>query len=97
MAQANHHVTHPAGFQLVAAINPCRRGYLGDPARACSRAMQCGRNYSAQIFGHMLDRFDIIIEVPEVSGQILFSTKAAEASSTIATRVAAAEKIRRKP
>jgi magnesium chelatase family protein len=40
----------------------------------------------------MLDRFDIIIEVPEVSGQLLFSTKAAEASSTIAARVAAAAK-----
>ena len=95
VAQANHHVTHPARFQLVAAMNLCRCGYLGDPARAFSCALQCGRNYSAQIFGHMLDRFDIIIEVPEVSSQILFSTKAAEASSTIATRVAAAEKILR--
>ena len=87
-------MTCPARFQLVAAMNLCRCGYLGDPARAFSCALQCGRNYSAQIFGHMLDRFDIIIEVPEVSGQLLFSTKA---SSIIAARLAAAEKIRRKP
>ena len=40
----------------------------------------------------MLDRFDIIIEVPEVSGQLLFSTKAAKASPTIAARAAAAAK-----
>ena len=97
VARANHHVTYPPRFQLVAAMNPCRCGYLEDPARACSRTPQCGRNYSARISGPMLDRFDIIIEVPEVSGQLLFSTKAAEASSTIAARVAAAEKIRRKP
>lgn len=43
VARANHHVTYPARFQLIAAMNPCRCGYLGDPARACSRAPQCGR------------------------------------------------------
>lgn len=90
VARANHHVTYPARFQLVAAMNPCRCGYMGDPARACSRAPQCGRNYSARISGPMMDRFDIIIEVPEVSGQLLFSTKPAEASSTIAARIAKA-------
>jgi magnesium chelatase family protein len=90
VARANRHVTYPARFQLVAAMNPCRCGYMGDPARACSRAPQCGRNYSARISGPMMDRFDIIIEVPEVSGQLLFSTKPAEASSTIAARIAKA-------
>ena len=90
VARANHHVTYPARFQLVAAMNPCRCGYMGDPTRACSRAPQCGRNCSVRISGPMMDRFDIIIEVPEVSGQLLFSTKPAEASSTIAARIAKA-------
>ena len=47
VALANQHVTYPARFQLVAAMNPCRCGYLGDPARACTRAPDCGRNYCA--------------------------------------------------
>ena len=45
VARANHHVTYPAEFQLIAAMNPCRCGYLGDPARACPRALACGRAY----------------------------------------------------
>ncbi len=90
VARANHHVTYPARFQLIAAMNPCRCGYLGDPARACSRAPQCGRTYSARISGPMLDRFDLIIEVPEVSGDLLFTNKTAEASDKIAARVIAA-------
>ena len=48
------------GFS-VAAMNPCRCGYLGDPARACSRAPACGQNYQAKISGPMMDRFDLII------------------------------------
>ena len=43
VARANHHVTYLARFQLIAAMNPCRCGYLGDPARACTRAPDCGR------------------------------------------------------
>jgi predicted ATPase with chaperone activity len=61
VARANHHVTYPARFQLVAAMNPCRCGYLGDPARACIRASACGQNYQAKILGPMMDRFDLII------------------------------------
>jgi magnesium chelatase family protein len=45
VARANHHVTYPARFQFIAAMNPCRCGYLGDPARACSRAPACDQSY----------------------------------------------------
>jgi magnesium chelatase family protein len=87
VARANHHVTYPANFQLVAAMNPCRCGFLGDPARACGRAPACGRQYSARISGPMLDRFDLMIEVPEVSAQMLLEHQPGEASATVAARV----------
>ena len=87
IARANHHVTYPARFQLVAAMNPCRCGYLGDPARACSKAPACGRTYSARISGPMLDRFDLIIEVPEVDGKLLLKGTPGETSQQVASRV----------
>ena len=67
VARANNNYTYPADFQLIAAMNPCRCGYLGDPARAYSRAPKCGRQYSAKVSGPIMDRFDLIIEVPEVT------------------------------
>ena len=87
VARANHHVTYPAEFQLVAAMNPCRCGYLGDPARACARAPACGRSYCERISGPMLDRFDLIVELPEVDSRLLLQSAPAEASAAIAARV----------
>ena len=49
VARANHHVTYPARFQLIAAMSPCRFGYLGDPQRACGQAPECGQRYCARI------------------------------------------------
>jgi len=92
VARANHHVTYPARFQLLAAMNPCRCGYLGDPDRACSQAPRCGRTYSARISGPMLDRFDLILDVPEVPGDLMFAKAPSEDSATIAARVAIAHK-----
>lgn len=87
VARANHNVSYPAAFQLIAAMNPCRCGYLGDPARACSRAPVCGRTYTARISGPMLDRFDLVIEVPEVPAKLLLQSHKSESSVTIAERV----------
>jgi len=87
VARANHHVTYPAEFQLVAAMNLCRCGYLGDPARACARAPACGRSYCERISGPMLDRFDLIIELPEVDSRLLLESAPAETSGDIAARV----------
>ena len=92
VARANHHVTYPARFQLIAAMNPCRCGYLGDPQRACGRAPECGRSYCARISGPMLDRFDMVVEVPEVSGRLLLDRVPGEASAIVADRVAAARR-----
>ena len=71
-------------------MNPCRCGYLGDPARACTRAPDCGRNYCARILGPMIDRFDMIIEVLEVSGSLLLHNALGEPTVSVARRVAAA-------
>ena len=51
VARANAHVRYPARFQLVAAMNPCRCGYLSDPAQACGRAPKCASDYQSRISG----------------------------------------------
>lgn len=87
VSRANHHVTYPGRFQLIAAMNPCRCGYLGDPARACSKAPTCSRQYLSKISGPMLDRFDMLIEVLEVPISAMSSSGEAEDTATIAARV----------
>ena len=91
VSRANHHVTYPARFQLIAAMNPCRCGYLGDPSRACSRAPLCSQQYLSKISGPMLDRFDLLIEVPEVPINMMIDKTKSESSAMIRQRVIAAQ------
>lgn len=93
IARANHHVTYPARFQLVAAMNPCRCGYMADPSRACARAPRCGADYQNRLSGPLLDRFDLTIEVQAVSASDLSLPPPAEDSAAVAARVAAARAI----
>ena len=90
VARANGHVTYPARIQLVAAMNPCRCGWLSEPGRACSRAPRCAQDYQAKISGPLLDRIDLHIDVPAVSTDDLALPPPAETSAEIARRVAAA-------
>ncbi|WP_316975952.1 YifB family Mg chelatase-like AAA ATPase [Shumkonia mesophila] len=90
VARANAHVTYPARFQLVAAMNPCRCGYLDDPAQACARAPKCAQEYQARISGPLFDRIDLNVEVPAVSPADLALPPAAEGSAAVAARIAAA-------
>jgi len=90
IARANGHVTYPARVQLVAAMNPCRCGYLAEPGRACSRAPRCAEDYQSRISGPLFDRIDLVIDVPAVSPADLLLPPAAESSADIAGRVAAA-------
>jgi magnesium chelatase family protein len=78
IARANHHVRYPARFQLVAAMNPCRCGYLSDPARACSRAPRCAQDYMSRVSGLILDRFDIFLDVAELRPSKLLSESTAD-------------------
>jgi magnesium chelatase family protein len=90
VARANAHVTFPARVQLVAAMNPCRCGHLGDPALACSRAPRCAADYQAKVSGPMLDRIDLHVEVDPVQASDLALPPPAEGSAEVALRVAAA-------
>jgi magnesium chelatase family protein len=67
VARANAHVSFPANVQLVAAMNPCRCGHLGDAALACSRAPRCAADYQGKVSGPLLDRIDLHVEVDPVS------------------------------
>lgn len=66
ISRAASHVTYPANFQLIAAMNPCRCGYLSDPSKACKKAPICGQDYKNRVSGPFLDRIDIVIEVPQI-------------------------------
>jgi len=95
VARANAHVKYPARFQLVAAMNPCRCGYLSEPARGCGRAPRCGMDYQSRISGPLFDRIDLHIDVAAVSASDLSLPPAAEGSRDVARRVAAARAIQR--
>ncbi len=90
VARANAHVRYPARFQLIAAMNPCRCGHLGDPHLACSKAPKCGADYQHRLSGPLLDRFDLYVSVPAVSVADLAKPSASEGSDAVAGRVSAA-------
>jgi magnesium chelatase family protein len=90
VARANAHVTYPARFQLVAAMNPCRCGYLDDPALACSRVPRCAMDYQSKISGPLFDRIDLHVDAPAVKPADLSLPAPAEGTADIAARVAAA-------
>ncbi|MCP3968845.1 MAG: YifB family Mg chelatase-like AAA ATPase [Rhodobacteraceae bacterium] len=90
VARANAHVRYPCRFMLVAAANPCKCGYLSDPARACARVPLCGEDYMGRISGPLMDRFDLRIEVPPVAFSDLDLPQSGDKSAEVAARVAAA-------
>jgi magnesium chelatase family protein len=90
VARANAHVTYPARVQIVAAMNPCRCGYLDDPAQGCGRAPKCAQEYQSKISGPLFDRIDLHIDVPAVKASDLSLPPPAEGSAENAARVAAA-------
>ncbi len=92
IARANHRVTYPARFQLVAAMNPCRCGHALEPGFACRRQPneRCMAQYAARLSGPLLDRIDLHIEVPAVAASDLLLPSPREGSAEVAARVAAA-------
>jgi magnesium chelatase family protein len=95
VARANAHVTFPARVQLIAAMNPCRCGHLGDAALACSRAPKCAADYQAKVSGPMLDRIDLHVDVAAVSAADLILNAPAEGSAMMRERVISARMFQR--
>src|SRR6187401_3267548 len=95
IARANHRVTYPARFMLVAAMNPCRCGRASDPGFTCRRGpnVRCAAEYQGRLSGPLLDRIDLNIEVPAVTAGDLILPPPAEGSREVAARVAQARAI----
>lgn len=93
ISRVNAHVSYPANFQLIAAMNPCKCGYLGTPDKECKRAPLCAEEYMAKLSGPFLDRIDIKIDVPAVSPWDLSKVEKGENSADIQKRVIKARNI----
>lgn len=89
VSRANRHVTYPAQIQLIAAMNPCRCGHLGDVEKQCHKVPVCGEEYQGRISGPLLDRFDLVIYVPALPASDLLKKGGldGEASAVIRARV----------
>jgi len=95
ISRANHRVTYPARFMLVAAMNPCRCGRAAEPDFSCKRGanLRCAADYQSRLSGPLLDRIDLHIEVPAVTAADLILPPPAEGSAEVRTRVARARTI----
>jgi magnesium chelatase family protein len=90
VSRAAAHVTYPARVQLVAAMNPCRCGHLGDSPRECGQAPRCGEQYQSRLSGPLLDRIDLTIGMAPIAPAELSRVPHGETSATVAARVARA-------
>jgi len=95
IARANHRITYPARFMLVAAMNPCRCGRASDAGFTCKRGqnIRCAVEYQSRLSGPLLDRIDLHIEVPAVTAADLILPPPSEGSREVAARVARARDI----
>ncbi len=93
ISRVSYNATYPCGFQLVAAMNPCRCGYFGHPERQCSCTPTSVTNYLKKISGPLLDRFDMHVEAAPVKFDELSSDKSEESSAEIRARVTKARNI----
>ena len=90
IARARDKVRFPARFQLVAAMNPCPCGYLGDPGGRCRCTPEQIQRYRAKLSGPLLDRIDLHLTVARESTSLLASSQAGESSAQVAARVSQA-------
>ena len=93
ISRASGAVTYPAEFMMVCAMNPCKCGWYGDPSGRCNCSDRAVEAYRSRISGPLLDRIDIVVEVPAVHFEDLRRRAEAEPSSEIKKRVNAARSI----
>ena len=100
ISRSGSNITYPANFQLVAAMNPCKCGYLSDPHKACNKAPACATSYQTKISGPVLDRFDLHIEVGNQNEDYMYDNILQESneepSAAVASRVRRAQDIQAK-
>ena len=89
-------VTYPSRFMLVCAMNPCKCGWYGHPSGRCRCTERDVRRYHSKISGPLLDRIDLIVEVPALDYEELSRRSSAERSADIKKRVNAAREIQRR-
>lgn len=87
ISRASGSLSFPANFMLVAAMNPCPCGYHGDPTHECTCSPGLVLSYQKRISGPLLDRIDIIVDVPRVDYDKLSGTGTSEPSSVVRQRV----------
>ncbi|MBI1799270.1 MAG: YifB family Mg chelatase-like AAA ATPase [Candidatus Eisenbacteria bacterium] len=90
LSRAAGTVRFPARAQLIAAMNPCKCGWLGHPRRGCKCTPTDLQHYAARVSGPMLDRLDLQIEVPALTSSELMAASSGEASAVVRERVLAA-------
>ncbi len=90
IARAARSSNFPARFHLIAAMNPCPCGHLGNPLRACRCSPEAVSRYQSRLSGPLLDRMDLAVSVPVLPPNELDAAPNGEGSTTVAQRVAAA-------
>lgn len=93
ISRASGSITFPANFILVAAMNPCKCGYLGDPVKECTCSPVEISRYQKKISGPILDRIDILINVAKVKNENLLQEHASESSASVRERIQTARNI----
>ena len=93
ISRVNATLTYPCNIMLIASMNPCKCGYLGDTRRQCTCTPRQINQYRSKISGPLLDRIDIQVEVPSVDYDDLSSREKGETSAEVKERVNKARRI----
>ncbi|HPK27915.1 MAG TPA: YifB family Mg chelatase-like AAA ATPase [Candidatus Absconditabacterales bacterium] len=89
-------VNYPANFMFVASMNPCKCGYYKDPERACTCSINEVKNYQNKISGPLMDRIDMILEIPRENIDKLLDNVKSESSQSIREKIIKARQIQKK-